>query len=108
MADEVLDQDFALVLVHPQPAVMSRARWLAVLPDYLVHEYEVQEQVVDSDGDVAAVAQRVRMEATALGEDRSGLFVISDIWRRHPDGWRIWRRHSTPLDAGALPGGSAA
>ena len=36
-ADEVLDEDFALVLVQPQPAVMPRARWLEVLSDYVVH-----------------------------------------------------------------------
>lgn len=103
-ADEVLDEDFALVLVQPQPAVMPRARWLEVLSDYVVHEYEVEEQVVDSDDDCTVVLQRVRMEATVLGEDRSGVFVVSDIWRRRPVGWRIWRRHSTPLEARAMPG----
>jgi hypothetical protein len=44
------------------------------------------------------------MKATVLGEDRSGLFVISDVWRRGEQGWRVWRRHSTPLSAGALAG----
>ena len=87
---------------------MPRARWLEVLTDYVVHEYEVQEHVVDVDEDCAVVLQRVRMAATVLGEDRSGVFVISDVWRRRPAGWRIWRRHSTPLGAGALPGARSA
>jgi hypothetical protein len=43
------------------------------------------------------------MNATVLGVDRSGLFVLSDIWLRGDDGWRIWRRHSTPLAAGVMP-----
>lgn len=104
LADRVLDEDFALVLVQPQQAVMPRARWLDVLADYVVHHVEVQEQVIDADTDCAVVLRRVRMSATVLAEDRSGVFVISDIWRRRGDEWRIWRRHSTPLDAGAMRG----
>ena len=103
-AASVLDDDFALILVHPTPVTMPRDRWLAVLPDYVVHEYTVEERVIDVRDDAAAVLQRVRMRATVLGEDRSGTFVISDVWTRAADGWRVWRRHSTPLEAGRLPG----
>jgi hypothetical protein len=103
-ADRVLDEGYALVLVHPDRAVMPRERWLDVLPDYLVSHYEVHEMVMDVDGDCATVLQRVEMTATVLGEDRSGIFVVSDVWRRRDDGWRIWRRHSTPLAAGRMPG----
>jgi len=53
---------------------------------------------------VAAVLSKVYMRATVLGEDRSGLFVISDFWRHGKDGWRVWRRHSSPLTAGEMPG----
>ena len=103
-ASRVLDDDFALVLVQPAPALMPRTRWLEVLPDYVVDAYDVEEAHVDVDGDTAAVLQRVRMTATVLGQDRSGVFVMSDTWRRGPDGWRVWRRHSTPLAAGRMPG----
>ena len=103
-AADVLDDDYALVLVHPAPAIMPRDRWLQVLADYVVHDYEVQEQVIDVADDCASVLQLVSMQATVLGEDRSGTFVISDVWRRRASGWRIWRRHSTPLSAGRLPG----
>jgi len=103
-ADLVLDADYALVLVHPAPAVMPRDRWLQVLPDYVVHDYEVHERVIDVAGDCASVLQLTSMRATVLGEDRSGTFVLSDVWRRGESGWRIWRRHSTPLTAGQMPG----
>ncbi len=103
-AASVLAEDYALVVVHPAPATMPRDRWLEVLPDYLVHQYTVEERVIDVRDDTAVVLQRVRMRATVLGEDRSGTFVISDVWTRAADGWRVWRRHSTPLDAGRLPG----
>ena len=104
LAAQVLDEDFALVLVQPQPAVMPGARWLEVLNDYVVHDWKVEEQVLHLDGDCAVVLQRVRMDATVLGEDRSGLFVMSDIWRQREGAWRVWRRHSTPLSAGNMPG----
>ncbi|HEY3546705.1 MAG TPA: hypothetical protein VGK17_11540, partial [Propionicimonas sp.] len=55
-------------------------------------------------GSSAAVLQRVEMTATVLGDDRSGRFVISDHWLHGDAGWRVWRRHSTPLDAGRMPG----
>ena len=103
-AEEVLHPDYALVLVHPSPAVMPRARWLEVLDDYVVHSYAIDDQRVDTDQDVAAVLSRVQMRATVLGEDRSGTFVISDVWLRGHDGWRVWRRHSSPLSAGDMPG----
>lgn len=103
-AEAVLDDDYALVLVQPARAVVPRERWLEVLPDYVVHDYAVEESVLEVDGDLATVLHRDRMTATVLGEDRSGTFVLTDIWRLRQDGWRIWRRHSTPLSAGAMPG----
>jgi len=103
-AETVLDPDYALVLVQPARAVVPRARWLEVLPDYVVHDYAVEESIVDIDGDLATVLHRDRMSATVLGEDRSGIFVLTDVWRRTADGWRVWRRHSTPLSAGNMPG----
>lgn len=106
LAKQVLHPDYALVLVHPVPARMPRERWLAVLPDYRVSSWEVRDQVIDIDGDTASVLQWVEMQATVLGEDRSGSFIISDTWRRGPDGWQVWKRHSTPLVAGVMPGAS--
>jgi ketosteroid isomerase-like protein len=101
---DVLDEDYALVLVQPASAVMPRARWLDVLADYVVHEHVEEAEHVDVDGDLATVLHRVRMRATVLGEDRSGTFVLTDVWRRREGAWRLWRRHSTPLSAGDMPG----
>lgn len=104
LALSVLDDDYSLVLVAPDRARMPRTRWLEVLPDYRVDRYKVEEVQVDVDEDEAMVLQRVRMTATVLGQDRSGTFVITDCWRRRRHGWRVWRRHSTPLSAGVMPG----
>jgi ketosteroid isomerase-like protein len=63
----------------------------------------VEASTIDEDGDLAVVLHRDRMEATVLGQPRNGTFVITDVWRRRADGWRLWRRHSTPLSAGPMP-----
>jgi len=105
LAERVLHEEYALVRVQPTPGSMPRAQWLDLLPDYVVHSWTVQEQVVDESDEVAAVLSRVDMDATVLDESRTGLFLISDFWRRGEDGWRVWRRHSSPLTAGELPGG---
>jgi hypothetical protein len=101
-----LDADYALVLVHPAPATVTRAQWLAMLPDYVVHSWDVREQRTDVARDVGLVCSLVDMRATVLGEDRSGLFVLTDAWLARDGEWRVWRRHSAPLSAGAMPAGS--
>ena len=104
IAERVLHPEFALVLVHPTAAIMPRQRWLETLDSYVVDDWEVEEELFDSADDIAAVLRRVRMQATVLGEDRSGAFIISDTWLRTASGWKVWRRHSTPLQAGHMPG----
>lgn len=102
-ASGYLDDDYALELVAPQAVVVSRAQWLETLPGYVVSSYSVDERIVDIEGDLAVVLHRARMQATVFGGDRSGTFVITDVWRRREGVWRVWRRHSTPLQAGPMP-----
>lgn len=101
-AGAILAADYALVVTHPARAVMPRDAWLALLPEYVVTGYEVESQTVDVRGDFATVAQRVDQQATVRGDDRSGPFVLVDVWTRADGEWRVWRRFSTPLTAGEL------
>ena len=105
VAAEILHDGFALVLVHPVEGVMPRQQWLQLLPEYVVHKWEIQEQVIDVDGDTGAVLRRIDMSATVAGQDRSGIFIISDVWRKTDAQWKVWRRHSTPMAAGELSTG---
>ncbi len=63
-AEQVLDAGYSLLFIHPRPGIVSRAKWLETLPDYVVASYAVEERQQHVDGDVAAVLQRVRMSAT--------------------------------------------
>lgn len=100
LMQDFLHQDYALVLVVPAAVTMKREEWLRVLDDYVVHEYEVHQQIVHTRTDTAVVLTLATQRTTVLGQDRSGRFVLSDTWVRGDDGsWRVWRRHSTPTSA---------
>lgn len=104
--DDYLHEDYALVLVVPRPVTMKRDEWLRLLPDYVVHGYEIHEQIVHVTAGNAAILTLATQHATVLGADRSGRFVLSDVWLRDDDdNWRVWRRHSTPASAGEMPRG---
>jgi ketosteroid isomerase-like protein len=101
-ASALLDDNYELVLIQPDVQRVPRDAWLRMLPGYVVHSWDTEAQLIDIDGDVGTVLTRLRMSATVLGEDRSGVFITSDIWRRSEGAWRVWRRHSTPMSAGDL------
>jgi ketosteroid isomerase-like protein len=106
---DLMHQDYALVLVVPTAVTVKREEWLRVLPNYLVHRYEIHEQVVHTSEGTAAVLTLATQHATVHGQDRSDRFVLSDTWMRGEDrAWRVWRRHSTPATGMALPRGSGA
>jgi len=98
-----LADEYALELVQPQRAVVPREEWLRTLPEYVVSAYAILDQIVDIDGDLGLILHRAEMTATVRGADRSGLFVVTDTWRRASGEWRVWRRHSTPISAGVMP-----
>ena len=102
-AAEFLANDYALIILQPNPAIVKREEWLRMLPDYDVRGYSVEERIVDGARDVYTVFQRVDQTAIVKGVDRSGIFVLVDVWVREAAAWRVWRRHSTPLSAGPAP-----
>jgi ketosteroid isomerase-like protein len=101
---DYLHQDYGLVLVVPRAVTVPREEWIRLLPDYVVHDYQIHEQTVHVVSDHAAILSLATQHATVLGADRSGRFVLSDFWLRdHAGIWRVWRRHSTPASAGDMP-----
>lgn len=102
-AAQFLADDYALVILQPEPAVVRRDEWLRMLPDYAVSGYSVEERIVETSPELCTVFQRVDQTALVKGIERSGIFILLDVWVREADAWRVWRRHSTPLSAGAAP-----
>jgi ketosteroid isomerase-like protein len=102
-AAEFLADDFALVILQPQAAVVRREEWLRMLPDYDVRGYAVEERIVEVAHDLCTVFQRVDQTAVVKGVERSGIFILVDVWARDAEEWRVMRRHSCPLTAGDAP-----
>ena len=102
-AARFLSDDYALIILQPQPAIVRREEWLRMLPDYDVRGYAVEERIVEATRDLCTVFQRVDQTAVVKGVERSGIFILVDVWVRDADEWRVWRRHSAPLSAGSAP-----
>ena len=102
-AIEYLDEDFNLVVLYPGFARVTRAEWLAMLPDYVVSTWDVVSSAWDVQGDLAVHTHHINMDALVMGGDRSGPFTMTDIWRKADGRWRIWRRVSTPLHSAEMP-----
>ena len=101
---DFLHPDYALVLVKPADVSVPRAEWLRMLPDYVVHGYSILARRADVDDDVALVLQIVDQQATVPAAIAAGSSSCPTAGGAAADGaWRVWRRNSTPLDAGAMP-----
>jgi hypothetical protein len=77
-------------------------RYLRNTVQYQLHEDRWESSDVRIVGDAAVVTSRFWQRATSGGRDRSGYFVLTDVWRRDQEEWRAAARWSTWLD---MPGG---
>ena len=105
LAEAVLDQDFELVLSHPSAGGDAAGRDGSQFSTTTSSRDGTWGRFRSARIDDAVIAHFVvHQEAVVLGEDRSGLFAITDVWRTGPDGWRVWKRFSAPMSAGDMPG----
>src|SRR5258705_8797670 len=100
---EYLDDDYTLLVLTPTFNRVRRPEWLAMLPDYVISVWDVVSSEWDVQGDLAVHTHHINMVAVVMGGDRSGPVTMTDVWRRVDGRWRVWRRVSTPLTAGAMP-----
>ena len=98
-----MDVDFNLVVLFPTLARVTRAEWLATLPDYVISGWVTKISEWDVSDDLAVHTHVVDQTAIVLGVDRSGPFTITDVWKRSDGAWKVWRRVSTPLSSGEIP-----
>jgi len=91
-----MDDDFNLVILFPMLARVTRAEWLAMLPDYVISAWATKASEWDVSDDLAVHTHLVDQTAIVRGVDRSGPFTLTDVWRRSDGFWRVWRRMSTP------------
>jgi ketosteroid isomerase-like protein len=97
MAGFLSDSYFLAIGIEGQPLlIVPRAQWLQTLEAYRLESQSIDDMQVHVYGDMAVVAMTYRQVGTAPGaRDISGNFLLSDIWIKTKDGWRVAERHSS-------------
>jgi ketosteroid isomerase-like protein len=95
--ERVLAPEFALVVSARPEARVDRAAWLRTAgTEYTCEAFRYDGMQVRDFGDVAVVSSLATQRATAFGQDRSGTFFLTDVWRRGADGaWQVIARYSS-------------
>lgn len=90
------DGYFLAIAVQGQPLqIVPRTAWLEALKVYVTESFEVDDIRVQVYGDTAVVFMLFTQKATVGGRDRSAQFVITDIWVKRENVWRVAERHSS-------------
>ena len=91
----------------PSIQIVPKQSWLNLLKDYVTESFTIDDIKVNVYGNTAIAILMFTQKATVRGLDRSGQFVLTDIWYKGNKGWLIAERHSTrpgpPVPAGMQP-----
>jgi ketosteroid isomerase-like protein len=91
------DTYFLAYTVQGMPIqIVPRQAWLGLLKDsYVTESFTIDDIKVNVYGNTAVAMMMFTQKATVRGQDRSGQFVLTDIWNKGDKGWLIAERHST-------------
>jgi uncharacterized protein DUF4440 len=95
-----LAEEFTLTTGRPGAEVRARSEWLEVTQQsYVIDSFDFDALDVRVYGHVAVVASRYRQEARMGDLDRTGSYLMTDVWIRRKGRWQLVCRHSTALGA---------
>lgn len=107
--DRLLGEEFVLVTGRPGAETRDRAEWLQVtVQEYAVESWDFAELDVREYGHVGLVQARYTQQARLGDEDRSGDYLLTDLWVRRKGDWIIVHRHLSPLATPPLPEGGTS
>jgi ketosteroid isomerase-like protein len=95
-----------VVCVHPGwPAVTGRSRvlrsWAVIMANTAYIQFFSTNVEIAVDGDVAIVTCEhgllARSDEADTGFGETARVVASNVFRRRPDGWRLWSHHASPV-----------
>jgi ketosteroid isomerase-like protein len=95
-----------VVCVHPGwPAVRGRSRvlrsWAVIMANTAYIQFFATGVDVSVDGDVAIVTCEhgllARSDESDMSFGETARVVASNVFRRRPDGWRLWSHHASPV-----------
>jgi len=95
MADE-----FTLTSAYSTGDIITRDEFLKNIQAVKQNELSFYNATVGIYGDVAILKARIKDSYTMNGEDRSGDYLITDVWVKREGRWQIVTRHSSlPMKA---------
>lgn len=104
--EALLAPEYTLTISARPSAPVSRAQWLALIPNYNVHSFEIrgiQVRCLDTSDlnkcGLAVVSSINKQEADVGGQDRSSEFFIVDIWAHRNGNWVVLSRYSGRTEA---------
>ena len=89
---------FLAVAIDGRPLqIVPRERWLENLKFYKIHSFSIDELKVNVYGNTVVVLMLLTQKATVgrAQVDRSAQFLITDIWVKQKERWRVAERHSS-------------
>lgn len=102
--DRFLSPRYALSIAvqGAQLKVIPRAAWLDTLKAYDTKSFTIDDLTVHVYGDTAIVLMLFTQQAQVRGQDRSGQFLITDVWIKEASGWRVAEQHSSRPEPGTV------
>jgi hypothetical protein len=96
--DRLLGEEFTLTTGRPGAPVRTREEWMAITRDrYVVEDFEFEQLEVLPYGHVALARSRYSQRGRMDGDDRSEVFLMTDVFVRRGGRWRAVTRHVSPL-----------
>ncbi len=90
------DTYFLAYAVQGMPIqIVPKQSWLTLLKDYVTESFTIDDIKVNVYGNTAIAMLLYTQKAIVRGQDRSGQFVLTDIWHKENNGWLIAERHSS-------------
>ena len=100
--EALIAPDFALRTAFEgrAPQVMNRSETLTAAASYYrLESFEVRYLAAREFGDAAVVNYRAFQEAAMGSRDRSGEFVVTDVWTRAGGDWKLSLRYLSRPEA---------
>ncbi len=99
VCERILGGEYTLTVGDWVGGFIPRNEWLRTLSVYVVESHAFDDLRTHVYGDVAVVKARYRQQATVAGQDRSGTFLLTDVWVKRGGRWQVVARHSSRVTA---------
>ena len=97
--EELLAAEFTLTTGRAAAPVRTRADYLRITVEtYVIEGWAFEELDVVPLGEAAVVRARYRQRGSMAGADRTGTFLLTDVWAIRDGGPQLVTRHSSALE----------